>query len=112
MTQFATVTRSQIEAGIARGRQIRSQYLADRVQELTRALIRRLRGREIVSHLEDLPDYLLRDIGIERDQIPALAAGALRRRQSSLAAAIQRRQSGVVAAQPAAAANDRRRLAA
>jgi len=114
MTQFANVSRSQIEAGIARGRQLRSQYLADRVQELTRALFRRLRGRDIAYHLKDLPDYLLRDIGIERDQIPALAAGTLRRQKSSLAAAVCHRVGAFLAARPAAAeaTNDPRRLAA
>ena len=80
MTQFPTVSRADIEAGIARGRQLRSRYLAERAQglaeALTKALVRHYRGREIGRYLEDLPDYLLKDIGIARTQIPAVAAGS------------------------------------
>lgn len=114
MTPFDNVSPAEIDAGIARGRQLRSRYLADRTHELTRALIRRIRRREIARHLDDLPDYLLRDIGIERHQIPALAAGALRRPKSSLAAVVGRHIVGIVQPKPAPAdaANDRRSLAA
>ena len=114
MTSIANVSRADIDAAIARGRQLRSRHLADRAHELTRALIRRLRRREIARHLEDLPDYLLRDIGIERHQIPVLAAGALRRPKSSLSAVVGRRITGIFQPKPATAdaANDRRSLAA
>jgi hypothetical protein len=89
MTPFTNVSRADIDAGIARGRQLRSRQL------------------------DDLPDYLLKDIGIERHQIPALAAGTLRRQKSSLAAAYHR-IAGIFQPRPETveAANDRRRLAA
>jgi len=113
------ISQAAIDAGIARGRQLRSLYLAERAEglaeALTRALIRHYRGREIGRHLDDLPDYLLRDIGIERSQIPAVADGTLKRRTSGLAATVRQRLSGMFGKQPAAAgseANDRRRLAA
>lgn len=119
MTRFPTVSQADIEAGIARGRQLRSRYLAERAQglaeALTKALVRHYRGREIGRHLGDLPDYLLKDIGIARTQIPAVAAGALKRPTSSLANAVRQRLGSIFGLQPAAAsseANDRRRLAA
>lgn len=114
MTRYSTVSQADIDDGVARGRQLRSNYLADRAHELTRALIRRLRRRETARHLDDLPDYLLRDIGIERHQIPALAAGALRRPKSNLAAVVGRRITGIFQPKPATAdaANDRHSLAA
>ncbi|MGH6661633.1 MAG: DUF1127 domain-containing protein [Rhodospirillales bacterium] len=119
MTRFPTVSHADIEAGIARGRQLRSRYLAERAQglaeALTRALVRHYRGREIGRYLEDLPDYLLKDVGIQREQIQAVAAGKLRRPTSSLADAVRQRFGNIFGTQPAAVvseANDRRRLAA
>lgn len=119
MTQFPTVSRADIEAGIARGRQLRSRYLAERAQglaeALTKALVRHYRGREIGRYLEDLPDYLLKDIGIARTQIPAVAASALKRPTSSLADAVRQRLGSIFGKQPTTdggGANDRRRLAA
>ncbi|MBI2977780.1 MAG: DUF1127 domain-containing protein [Rhodospirillales bacterium] len=119
MTQFHTVSQADIEAGIARGRQLRSRYLAERAQRLaealTKALIRHYRRREISRHLDDLPDYLLKDIGIARTQIPAVAAGALKRPTSSFADTVRQRLGSIFGKQPVAAgseANDRRRLAA
>jgi uncharacterized protein YjiS (DUF1127 family) len=119
MTQFPTVSRADIEAGVARGRQLRSRYLAERAQglaeALTKALVRHYRGREIGRYLEDLPDYLLKDIGIARTQIPAVAAGAMRRPASNLTDAVRQRLGSIFGKQQVAAgseANDRRRLAA
>ncbi len=39
-------------------------------------------------HLSDLPDYLLRDIGIRRDQIDAVVSGSLKRGPSKLETAV------------------------
>lgn len=119
MTQFPTVSQAAIDAGIARGRQLRSRYLADRArglaEALTKALIRHYRGRGIARQLEDLPDYLLKDVGIDRAQIPAVAAGTQKRPTSRFADAVRGRLATVFGDRPAAAANeadDRRRLAA
>jgi uncharacterized protein YjiS (DUF1127 family) len=119
MTHIANITPADIDAGIARARQLRSRYLADLAQgfadALTTALIRQYRSREIGRHLEDLPDYLLKDIGIERTQIPAVVAGTLNRPSSSLADAVRRRLGSIFGKQPAVTGgevNDRRRLAA
>jgi len=119
MTQFPRISQADIDAGIGRGRQLRSRYLAERAhglaEALTKALIRHYRGREAGRHLDELPDYLLHDIGIERTQIRAVAAGMLQRPTSSLADAVRRRLSSIFGRQPAVAggaANDRRRQAA
>lgn len=51
--------------------------------------------------LETMPDYLLKDIGIRRDQIDAVAAGRLRREAAPL------NPAGVQAAPAFAAAEDK-----
>ncbi len=119
MTQFPRISQADIDAGIARGRQLRSRYLAERAQglaeALTKALIRHYRGHEIGRHLDELPDYLLKDVGIQREQIQAVAAGRLRRPTPGLADVVRRRLGSIFGQQPAVAGdavNDRRRQAA
>ncbi len=39
-------------------------------------------------HLQELPDYMLKDIGIRRDQIDAVVSGSLKRGPSKLETAV------------------------
>lgn len=103
MTSDHRISRAEIEAGIARARRLRSQYFADLSQALTKALIRRYRGREATRALTDLPEYLLRDIGIAGHEIPAIAAGTLKRRPSALARAVDKGLAAIAFARPAVA---------
>jgi uncharacterized protein YjiS (DUF1127 family) len=90
MNSQVPVSHAQIEAGIARARQLRSEYLTQLAQTMTKALIRRFRRREAARALDDLPDYLLDDVGIARAEILAVADGTLKRRPSALARAVRR----------------------
>ena len=73
MTSQFTVSQAEIEAGIARARQLRSEYLTGLAHAMTKALVRRFRRREAARALADLPDYLLDDIGVRRDQLAGFA---------------------------------------
>jgi len=56
--------------------------LADAFTSALRAILFDSRRRAVQRHLTKLPDYMLRDMGIRRDQISAIAAGQLRRETS------------------------------
>lgn len=114
MTHYPQVSPAEIDASIARARQLRSEFISGVAHELTRALVRRYRRRKITRHLRDLPDYLLRDIGIERRQIPLLAAVKLERQPSALARAVKKGLAVIAFTQRAvdSATDEHRKLAA
>jgi uncharacterized protein YjiS (DUF1127 family) len=93
------ITRSQVEAGIRRARVIRSEYFSDAFSGLFRKGIKAFanwnRRHNQTRHLEDLPDYLLKDIGLERYQIDSVVSGALERDPLSLS------PTGIPASRPA-----------
>ena len=93
------ITRSQFEAGIRRARVLRSQFFSDAFSGALRKGIEALgawnRRHNQTRHLADLPDYLLKDMGIERDQIESVISGALSRDSLSLS------PTGSLSSQPA-----------
>jgi len=60
--------------------------------------------RAVYRELTNLPDHLLSDIGIRRDQISAVAFRSLRREPSALAAAVGTRAISFFEPKPVAAA--------
>ena len=68
-----------IDAGIRRARRLRSQYLSALLTGLVNKIVGWNREYAIQRRLENMPDYLLKDIGIERDQVGAIVSGGLRR---------------------------------
>ncbi|MBL4690987.1 MAG: DUF1127 domain-containing protein [Rhodospirillales bacterium] len=82
------ITQDQINAGIRRAHILRSRYfstlLSGRFRKGIEAIAAMSRRRNQSRHLADLPDYLLKDIGISRDRIESLVSGALRRDSLSL----------------------------
>ncbi len=84
----APVDHKAIEAAIRRAHQLRSEFLAAALGRGVKAFIR-WNQRHVLNHrLQALPDYLLKDIGIDRGQIPAVVSGALKRQASPLAEAV------------------------
>ena len=63
---------------------------ADAFTSALRVIFFGSRRRVVRRHLAELPDYLLRDIGIRRDQISAIAAGKLVRETSVWAGSDER----------------------
>ncbi|MFQ5764794.1 MAG: DUF1127 domain-containing protein [Rhodospirillales bacterium] len=53
-----------------------------------RAIIGWHRRSVLKRHVSEMSDHMLQDIGVRRDQIPALAAGRLERQPSALAEAV------------------------
>ncbi len=84
----APVDQKVIEAAIRRGRQLRSEFLAAALERLVKAFTRWNQRYALNHRLQALPDYLLKDIGIGRGQIPALVSGSLKRQASPLAEAV------------------------
>ena len=84
----APVDYKAIEANIRRARQLRSEFLAAVLERVVKAFIRWNQRHALNHRLQALPDYLLKDIGISRGQIPALVSGALKRQASPLAEAV------------------------
>ncbi|MBC8337342.1 MAG: DUF1127 domain-containing protein [Rhodospirillales bacterium] len=82
------ITRSDIDAGVRRGRELRSRYIANLISGGLKAIITAVaawsRRLNQARHLADLPDYLLKDMGIERHQIERMVSGSLRRDPLSL----------------------------
>lgn len=84
------------------------------------ALAKRLKGRVVYQELRELPDHLLDDIGIHRDQVSAVAYDGLTRPASDLELAtgqgalsfFDHRPAPVAAAPRAAAAGNGKPLAA
>ncbi len=84
----APVDQEVIKAAIRRGRQLRSEFFATALERLVKAFIRWNQRNALNRRLQALPDYLLKDIGISRGQIPAVVSGALKRQASPLAEAV------------------------
>ena len=84
----APVDYRAIEANLRRARQLRSEFLAAVLERVVKAFIRWNQRYALNHRLQALPDYLLKDIGISRGQIPALVSGALKRQASPLAEAV------------------------
>ena len=82
------ISRSDINAGIRRARLLRSQYIAAALSGALRKSIAAItawnRQYNQARHLVNLPDYLLKDMGIQRHQIESLVSGALSRDSLSL----------------------------
>lgn len=53
-----------------------------------RAVVRWYRRSTLKHQVSEMSDHLLQDIGVRRDQLPALAAGRLERGPSALARAV------------------------
>ena len=68
-----------IDAGIRRARRLRSQYLTALLTGLVKKIVGWNRKYVLQRRLENMPEYLLKDIGIERDQVGAIVSGSLRR---------------------------------
>ncbi len=73
------IDQKPIDAGIRRARRLRSQYLAVLLTGLVKKIVRWNRNHVLHRRLENMPDYLLKDIGIRHDQIDAIVSGSLRR---------------------------------
>ena len=84
----APVDHKAIEAAIRRARQLRSEFLAAAPGRVVKAFVRWNQRHALNHRLQALPDYLLKDIGIDRGLIPALVSGALKRQASPLAEAV------------------------
>ena len=84
----APVDHKAIEANIRRARQLRSEFLAAALKRLVKAFIGWNQRNALNRRLKALPDYLLKDIGIGRGQIPAVVSGARKRQASPLAEAV------------------------
>jgi len=82
------ITRSHIEAGVRRARELRSRYFSNAFSGAfgkgVKAISGWFRRRNQTRRLQDLPDYLLNDMGIERYQIEDVISGALSRDSLSL----------------------------
>ena len=66
----APVDHKAIEAAIRRAHQLRSEFLAAAPGRVVKAFIRWNQRHALNHRLQTLPDYLLKDIGIDRGQIP------------------------------------------
>ena len=66
-------------AAFIRARRLRSQYLTVLLTGLVKKIVGWNRNHVLHRRLENMPDYLLKDIGIRHDQIGALVSGSLRR---------------------------------
>lgn len=86
-TPSPPIERYAIDAGIRRAHQLRSQYLAALLTGLVKKIVRWSHRHALRHRLHELPDYLLKDIGIRRDQIDAVFSGILRREPLALSPA-------------------------
>lgn len=77
-TPSPPIERSAIDAGIRRAHLLRSQYLAALLSGLVKKIVGWNREYARQRRLDNMPDYLLKDIGIERDQAGAIVSEGLR----------------------------------
>ncbi len=101
----APVDHEVIETAIRSGRQLRSRFFAAALERLVKAFIRWNQRNALNRRLQALPDYLLKDIGIGRGQIPAVVSGALKRQASPLAEAVSQGSLSFFAAKERPAGN-------
>ncbi len=78
-TPSLPIERYAIDAGIRRARHLRSQYLTGLLTGLVKKIVGWNRKYALQHRLENMPEYLLKDIGIRHDQVGALVSGSLRR---------------------------------
>ena len=69
----------RIDVGILRARRLRSQYLAALLTGLVKKIVHWNQNPVHRRRLENMPDYLLKDIAIRHDQVDAIVFGSLRR---------------------------------
>ncbi len=84
----APVDQEAIDAATRRAHQLRSEFFTGALERVVKAFIRWNQRNALNHRLQALPDYLLKDIGIGRGQIPAVVSGALKRQPSPLAEAV------------------------
>lgn len=78
-TPSQPIERYAIDAGMRRARQLRSQYLAVLWTGLVKKIVGWHRKYAPQRRLENMPDYLLKDIGIRHDQVGTIVSGSLSR---------------------------------
>ena len=66
-TPSPPIQRNAIDANIRRIRRLRSQYLSVLLTGLVKKIVGWNQRHALRRRLHELPDYLLKDIGIERD---------------------------------------------
>lgn len=74
---------AEIMARYAR-QEMMAKFLRDVWKAATKAVARWYRNRVVYQDLSELPDHLLDDIGIRRDQVSAIAYGGLTRPATDL----------------------------
>lgn len=77
-TPSPPIERSAIDAGLRRAHLLRSQYLTALLTGLVNRIVGWNRKYALQRRLDNMPDYLLKDIGIERDQVGAIVSGSLK----------------------------------
>ncbi len=78
-TPSPPIERYAIDAGMRHARRLRSQHLSVLLTGLVKKIVGWNQRHALRRRLHELPDYLLKDIGIERDQIGAIVSRSLRR---------------------------------
>lgn len=86
MVKFRMPSEEEVRAGVERGRALHAQAVRDLLAGAVRALgapFRRLaewaRREAVIAELSQLSDRQLKDIGIARSEIPAVALGVHKR---------------------------------
>jgi len=86
-------------------RRLRNRAIAGLLRKLGKSLVasivKRFRDRAVYQALSDLPDHLLNDIGVRRDQVSAIAYLGMTRPASDLALAASERALSAVEYGPA-----------
>lgn len=89
-------------------RQLRNEmvarFLRDVGKSVVAAIAKRIRNRAVYQELSDLPDHLLNDIGVRRDQLSAIAYRGLERPATDLEVAVGQRPLGFFEHRPSTAA--------
>ena len=78
-TPSLPIERYAIDAGIRRARRLRSQYWNGLLTGLVKKIVGWNRKYALQRRLDNMPEYLLKDIGIRPDQVGALVSGSMRR---------------------------------
>ena len=95
-------------SAVTLARQLRNEmiarFLRDVGKSVASAIAKRFRNRAVYQELSDLPDHLLNDIGVRRDQVSAIAYGGLKRQATDLEAAVGQRSLSFFEHKPAAVA--------
>jgi uncharacterized protein YjiS (DUF1127 family) len=81
-----------------------ARFLRDVGKSVASAIAKRFRNRAVYQELSDLPDHLLNDIGVRRDQVSAIAYGGLKRQATDLEVAVGQRSISFFEHKPAAVA--------